>query len=80
MRLRHEYRFFILGKGFYNHKDCADFFGISVSMVAKILTGQREVSEGMARKLGYKKVIKRTVEYVKLENGKSTEENIQNIG
>lgn len=61
----------ILNHTFESQADAAKYFGLSCAYISLVATGQREVTSGMARKLGYKKYIypgpPRQVEFVKIE-------------
>ena len=58
-------KYIFFGKKFYDQKEAAEYFGVSIAMISAVFSGKKPPSKPMLDKVGYFKTVTTTTEYSK---------------
>ena len=60
-------QFTILGKSFPTSKSAAEYFKVSQAFMSMVFLGKKPPTKAMLKKLGYRKIVNKTVTYEELK-------------
>jgi len=68
MKLINKKKVAFFGKEFDTQRECAEYFGVSNAFMSTVFRGIKPPSNEMLERCGYRKIVKKTITYEKIND------------